>query len=80
MSPARDVIARSLLRLLELGAMASFALASEAVCLDASRILAGRDCDDERQNHNDDPGHRCRLSVHENVGDLGKKAERNPGL
>ena len=80
MSPARDVIARSLLRLLELGAMASSALASEAVCLDASRILAGRDRGDERQNHNDDPGHRCRLSVHENVGDLGKKAERNPGL
>src|SRR5215469_17744161 len=58
MSPARDVIARSLLRLLELGAMASSALASEAVCLDASRILAGRDRGDERQNHNDDRGHR----------------------
>jgi hypothetical protein len=38
--------------------MASSALASEAVCLDASRILAGRDRGDERQNHNDDPGHR----------------------
>src|SRR5215469_15519759 len=73
MSPARYVIARSLLRLLELGAMASSALASEAVCLNASRILAGRDRGDERQKHNDDPGHRCRLSVHENVGDLGKK-------
>ena len=47
MSPTRDVIARSLLRLLELGAMASSALASEAVCLDASRILAGRDRGDE---------------------------------
>jgi hypothetical protein len=33
-------------------------LASEAVCLNASRILAGRDRGDERQNHNDDPGHR----------------------
>jgi hypothetical protein len=60
--------------------MASSALASEAVCLRASRMLAGRDRDDERQNHNDDLGHRCRLSVHENVGDLGKKAEQNPGL
>ena len=70
-----------LLRLLELGAMAaSSALASEAVCLNACRILAGRDRGDERQNHNNDLGHRCRLSVHENVGDLGKKAERNPGL
>ena len=81
MSPARDVVARPLLRLLELGAMASSsALASETVCLNAIRILAGRDRGDERQNHNDDPGHRCRLSVHENVGELGKKAERNPGL
>jgi hypothetical protein len=80
MSPARDVVARPLLRLPELGAMASSALASEAVCLNACRILAGRDRGDERQNHNDDPGHRCRPSVHENVGDLGKKAERNPGL
>ena len=60
-SLARDVRARPLLRLLELGAMASSsALASEAVCLNASRILAGRDRGDERQNHNDDPGHRCR--------------------
>jgi hypothetical protein len=58
MSPARDVVARPLLRLPELGAMASSALASEAVCLNASRILAGRDRGDERQNHNDDPGHR----------------------
>jgi hypothetical protein len=73
MSSARDVVARPLLRLPELGAMASSALASEAVCLNASRILAGRDRGDERQNHNDDPGHRCRLSVHQNVGDLGKK-------
>jgi hypothetical protein len=81
MSPARDVRAVPLLRLLELGAMRSFsAFASEAVCLNACRILAGRDRGDERQNHNDDPGHRCRLSVHENVGELGKKAERNPGL
>ena len=40
--------------------MASSALASEAVCLNAVRILAGRDRGDERQNHNDDPGHRCR--------------------
>ena len=38
----------------------SSALAREAVCLNASRILAGRDRGDERQNHNDDPGHRCR--------------------
>ena len=39
--------------------MGSFsALASEAVCLNASRMLAGRDRSDERQNHNDDPGHR----------------------
>jgi hypothetical protein len=81
MSPARDVCAVPLLRLPELGAMASFsALASEAVCLNAIRILAGRDRGDERQNQNDDPGHRCRLSVHENMGDLGRKAERNPGL
>ena len=79
MSPARDVIARPLLRLLELGAMASSsALASEAVCLNASRTLAGRDRGDERQNHNDDPGHRWRLSVHENVGDLGKKSGTEP--
>ena len=66
--------ARPLLRLPELGAMASSsALASEAVCLNASRILAGRDCGDERQSHNDDPGHRCRRSVHEELdqgGDL----------
>ena len=59
--------------------VSSSALASEAVCLNASRILAGRDRGDERQNHNDNLGHRCQLSVHENVGDLGKKAERNPG-
>jgi hypothetical protein len=51
MSPARDVVARPLLRLPEFGAMASFsALASEAVCLNAIRILAGRDRGDERQN------------------------------
>ena len=81
MSPAPDVRARPLLRLPELGAMASSsALASEAVCLNARRILAGRDRGNERQNHNDEPGHRCPLSVPENVGDLGKKAERNPGL
>jgi len=79
MSPAREVRARPLLRLLELGAMASSsALASEAVCLNASRILAGRDRGDERQNHNDNPGHRCRLSVHENVGDLGKNSGTEP--
>src|SRR6516162_2732781 len=79
MSPAREVRAGPLLRLLELRAMASSsALASEAVCLDASRILAGRDRGDERQNHNDDPGHRWRLSVHENVGDLGKKSGTEP--
>jgi len=59
MSPARDVRAIPLLRLLELGAMASsFALAREAVCLNACRILAGRDHGDERQDHNDDPSHR----------------------
>ena len=52
--------------------------ASEAVCLNAFRILAGRDRGDERQNHNDDPGHRCRLSVHENVGNLGKKNGTEP--
>jgi hypothetical protein len=81
MSPDRDVIARPLPRLPELGAMASVsaALASEAVRLNASRILAGRDRGDERQNHNDNLGHRCQLSVYENVGDLGKKVERNPG-
>ena len=79
MSPAREVRARPLLRLLELGAMASSsALASEAVCLDAPRILAGRDRGDERQNHNDNPGHRCRLSVHENAGDLGKNSGTEP--
>jgi hypothetical protein len=61
-SLARDVRARPLLRLLELGAMASSsALARAAVCLNASRVLAGRDRGDERQNHNDDPGHRCGL-------------------
>jgi hypothetical protein len=60
-SLARNVRAVPLLRLLELGAMASSsALASEAVCLNASRILAGRDRGGERQNHNADPGHRCR--------------------
>jgi hypothetical protein len=81
MSPDRDVIACPLPRLPELGAMASVfsALASEAVCLTAFRILAGRDRGDERQTHNDNLGHRCQLSVYENVGDLGKKAERNPG-
>jgi len=52
----------------------SSALASEVVCLNASRILAGRDRGDERQNHNDNPGHRCRLSVQENVGDLEKNS------
>jgi len=79
MSPAREVRARPLLRLLELGAMASSsALASEAVCLDAPRILAGRDRGDERQNHNDNPRHRCRLSVHENAGDLGKNSGTEP--
>jgi len=59
MSPARDVRAIPLLRLPELGAMvSSFALAREAVCLNACRILAGREHGDERQDHNDDPGHR----------------------
>src|SRR5262249_42751905 len=68
MSPTRDVRARPLLRLLELGAMASFsALAREAVCLNACRMLAGGDRGDDRQNHSDDPGHRCRLSVHEEL-------------
>jgi hypothetical protein len=56
------------------------ALASEAVCLNASRILAGSDCGDERQNHNDNLGHRCKLSVYENVGDLGKKAEQTQAV
>jgi hypothetical protein len=81
MSPDRDIIACPLPRLPDLGAMASVfsALASEAVCLNASRILAGGDRGDERQNHNDNLDHRCQLSVYENVGDLGKKAERNPG-
>jgi hypothetical protein len=51
MSPARDVCAVPLLRLPELDAMASSsALASEAVSLNAIRILAGRERDDERQN------------------------------
>jgi hypothetical protein len=70
MSPDRDVIAFPLPRLPELGAMASVcsALASEAVCLNASRMLAGRDRGEERQNHNDNLGHRCQLSVYENVG------------
>ena len=73
MSVGRDFIARYFVRLPELGAMASVsAFANEAVCLNASRILAGRDRGDERQNHNDNPGHRCQLSVYENVGDLGK--------
>jgi hypothetical protein len=74
MSPDRFLPARPLLRLPELGAMASSsALASEAVCLNASRILAGRDGGDEWQNHNDNLGHRRQLSVYENLGDLGKK-------
>jgi hypothetical protein len=81
MSPDRFLPARPIPRMLELGAMASVfsALASEAVCLTASRILAGRDHSDERQNHNDNFGHRRQLSVCENLGDLGKKAERNSG-
>jgi hypothetical protein len=64
-SSTRGDPARPRPRLLELGAIFSSALASEAVCLNAMRILAGRDRGDERQNHNDNPGHRCRLSVHE---------------
>jgi len=67
-SLARDVRTRPLLRLLELGAMASSsALARAAVCLNASRILPGRDSGDERQNHNDDPGHRCRLRARQQI-------------
>jgi hypothetical protein len=51
MSPARDVCAVSLLRLPELEAMASSsAFASEAVSLNAIRVLASRDRGDERQN------------------------------
>ena len=51
MPPARDVRAVPLLRLPELDAMASSsALASEAVSLNAIRVLAGRDRGDERQN------------------------------
>jgi hypothetical protein len=75
-SLARDVRARPLLRLLELGAMASSsALARAAVCLNASRILAGRDRGDERQNHNDDPGHRCRLRARRQIpGDSSARA------
>jgi hypothetical protein len=73
----REVPARPLLRLPELGAMASSsALANEAVCLNAMRILAGRDRGDERQNHNNDPGHRCRLSVHEELDQRGDLQSR----
>jgi hypothetical protein len=55
----------------------SSALANEAVCLDAMRILAGSDHGDERQNHNDDPGHRCRLSAHEELDQRGDLQSRN---
>ena len=71
-SLARNVRARPLLRLLELGALTSSgALARAAVCLNASRILAGRDRGDERQNHNDDPG----IASHHHRPPLAPKAK-----
>jgi hypothetical protein len=77
-SGTRDVSARLLPRLLELGAIAyPAALASEAVCLNASRILAGRNRSDERQNHDDDLGHRCQPSVHEELDQRGDLQSRN---